>query len=215
MKKIFMVVLCLLAMVGCSAGTGDSKEIIGEDIAILPMSNDLMFRQTGYDCAAHAVFAIVSGVDSSSRNKETLDKIKADLSGYTEGVHPLVIIQLLSEYGVTGEISFLSVLNAQEKIEFLETELKNRNRVILLVTTQDDLKLLHYITLVSFAGCNKYIYDSYDPTSDSIYVTDHNGFFPGNKTLIDNDLLTWWETGRQGDYSYIAITTSGGDNNEK
>lgn len=170
--------------------------------------SDQNFRQGLNECGPYtAAAALRMIVDTDTTSQEVVDAMHWRLpNGYTS---PFGMKRVLKSFGAHVDEITTKKLTDEEKLLTLRQELSAEHPVILL-GEKDGIK--HYYALVGYEEDDFFVYDPlHDPLDDTLTI-DSNGDDPGNRTLSEDELLTFWSTGGLGGlYEYYALVVSAGE----
>jgi hypothetical protein len=160
--------------------------------ASLPFASRYNLLQTYNDCGPYSCAIVVhvltqTDVDINEfvRNMEWRLPNKISL--------PWGLEKLLLHYGVKAEIPLLIFFSRKERIKYLKAQLSSGKPIILLGLKNG---MGHYLTLLGYEDDEFYVYDSWhtkNPLKPGSYTYDDNGILPGNLTLSEEKLLSFWE----------------------
>lgn len=175
--------------------------------ALIEYPERFNFRQSVNDCGPYTVAAVVRAlthktIDSSEFAQTITWRLP---NKYTL---PWGMEKQLHENQIIIKTPNLKALNDNERITYLKQKLSEKKPVIIL-GERDGYE--HYLTLFGFNSKKDefYIYDSLGKKGEDSMTTDENGSLPGNITLSEKELLTFWRGGGMyGLYQWYAIVNT-------
>jgi hypothetical protein len=158
----------------------------------LPFASRYNLLQTYNDCGPYSCAIVV----------HVLTQADVNINDFVQNMEwrlpnkislPWGLEKLLVRYGIKTEVPFLILFSKEERIKYLKAQLSFGKPIILLGLKNG---MGHYITLLGYRDDDFYVYDSWhtrNPLKSGSYTYDDNGILPGNLTLSEEKLLSFWE----------------------
>jgi hypothetical protein len=158
----------------------------------LPFASRYNLLQTYNDCGPYSCAIVVHVLTQADVNiNEFVQNMEWRLPNKIS--LPWGLEKLLVQYGIKAEVPFLILFSKEERIKYLKAQLSFGKPIILLGLKNG---MGHYITLLGYRDDDFYVYDSWhtrNPLKSGSYTYDDNGILPGNLTLSEEKLLSFWE----------------------
>ncbi|MBN1797367.1 MAG: hypothetical protein JW822_02240 [Spirochaetales bacterium] len=158
----------------------------------LPFASRYNLLQTYNDCGPYSCAIVVHVLTQADVNiEEFVQNMEWRLPNRI--TLPWGLEKLLLHYGIKSETPLLILFSRKERIKYLKAQLSLGKPVIVLGLKHG---MGHYITLLGYSDDEFYVYDSWhtrNPLKSGSYTYDDNGMLPGNITLSEEELLSFWQ----------------------